>query len=454
MSKRKENILIIGAGLVGSLLSVLLAKKGYEVTVLEKRPDIRTDFYAGGRSINLALSNRGWKALEMIDMDREVRDISIPMSGRMIHDENSVLSYQPYGRRDQCIYSVSRGELNRILIECAGKYGVNLHFNMHCGNIDFERSLVEVVDNSTGKEVVYTASIIAGADGSFSVVRDQMMKSGRHNYQQSYLEHGYKELTIPPDTKGAYALENNVLHIWPRGKFMFIALPNLDKSFTCTLFLPFEGQNSFDSLNDEKKVKAFFKETFADAYKVMPTLTRDFFYNPTSSLVTINFFPWVNRNTFLIGDACHAIVPFYGQGMNAGFEDCTILNKILMENPGNWLETLQRFQYSRKPDTDAIADLAIQNFVEMRDKVADSKFLLRKKIESELYELFPDNWVPLYSQVTFSNAGYAQALRKGRLQDEIMDGIMNQEGIENNWQNLNFQKIIDDYNKLIQDDSV
>ncbi|MBX2915239.1 MAG: FAD-dependent monooxygenase [Cyclobacteriaceae bacterium] len=449
-----KNIAIAGAGLVGSLLAIYLKKRGYSVTVFERRGDMRKAGAETGRSINLALSNRGIRALEEVGLADELKKVAIPMHGRMMHDKNGNLSSFAYGKEGQFINSVSRSGLNVVLMNEAERLGVEFRFEQRIAKVDLERTTLLVDSNQsivhgqlaaidhgllTNKNFDY----IIGADGAFSAVRTAFQFTDRFDYQQDYIDHGYKELHIPPGANGVFQLEKNYLHIWPRESFMMIALPNPDGSFTCTLFFPFEGDPSFSSLKTKQDVQRFFKETFPDAQLLMPDLLEDFESNPTSSLVTIRCYPWVRNKTLLIGDAAHAIVPFYGQGMNAGFEDCRILNNLLTKHSDNWENVLPEFQQSRKPDADAIAQLALDNFVEMRDLVADSDFLLRKKIEAKLYELFPDKWIPLYPMVTFMDTmRYSDALAISKKQSKIMDVVMKQPDIETNWPKLDFTKIV------------
>ena len=437
-----KKVILVGAGLVGSLLSIYLQNRGNQVTLIEKRPDMRLAGNIGGRSINLALSNRGWKALQETGVADEVKKLAIPMKGRMMHGLEGGLTFQPYGKEGQAIYSVSRGGLNQLLLYEAEKSGVQIYFDEDCENVDFEETLIVTKNKKANAGQNFEGDVIIGADGAFSAVREALMKSGRFNYSQSYIDHGYKELSIPPTAEKDFAMDPNALHIWPRGQFMLIALPNADRSFTCTLFLPFDGENSFSSLKSEDSITGFFKTTFPDALPLMPTLLEDYAQNPTSSLVTVKCYPWVKGNTLILGDASHAIVPFYGQGMNSGFEDCFLLNQMIDTYNGNWTELLNGFQARRKPDTDAIADLAIQNFLEMRDKVADENFLLRKQIESKLNELYPEKWIPLYSMVTFSDIGYANAMTVGKKQEAIMDEVMARERIKDTWQQLDFEEIV------------
>ena len=435
-----QNIAIVGAGLVGSLLSIYLKKRGYNVTVFERRSDMRKKGAEAGRSINLALSNRGIRALEEIGLADELKKVAIPMHGRMMHDKQGKLSSFAYGKEGQFINSVSRSGLNIVLMNEAERLGVQFQFDQRITGVDLNKTQLLVNGPSTmDKQFDH----IIGADGAFSAVRGSFQFTDRFDYEQDYIDHGYKELHIPPGAAGSFQLEKNYLHIWPRESFMMIALPNPDGSFTCTLFFPFDGNPSFDSLKTKHDVEKFFEEIFPDAKKLMPELLNDFEINPTSSLVTIKCYPWVRNKTLLIGDAAHGIVPFYGQGMNAGFEDCRILNDLLSQHKDNWDVVLPEFQKLRKPDTDAIARLALDNFIEMRDLVADADFLLRKKIEGKLYELFPAKWIPLYPMVTFMDSmRYSDALRIGQKQKLIMDEVMKTPNLESTWQSLDFKAIV------------
>ncbi len=422
----KEDIVIIGAGLVGSLLGIYLVREGYKVTVYEGRGDRRLEGAAAGRSINLALSDRGIKALEKVGVMKEVQDICIPMHGRGVHLADGKYTEQAYGTRGQFINSVSRGELNNILMNIAERNGVQFVFEHRCKKIDWNTNTIHFNDHK-GAITEKKADLIFGADGAFSASRlTYQLQHDRFNYNQFFISHGYKELTIPSGENGSFLIEKNVLHIWPRGTYMLIALPNMDGSFTCTLFFPFEGDNSFASLHTAEKVKSFFEKEFTDVEKLMPNLCEDFFNNPTASLVTVKCFPWIHEDKFaLIGDAAHAMVPFFGQGMNCGFEDCSVLHEIMQANKGDWKTILQQYQELRKPDGDAISDLALANFVEMRDKVADTKFIAQKKLEAQFHAKYPEKWIPAYSMVTFSpEMRYSTALQKGIEQQRIMDKVM------------------------------
>jgi kynurenine 3-monooxygenase len=429
-----EKIVIVGAGLVGSLQAIFMARKGYKVEVYERRADMRTQEMSAGRSINLALSMRGWKALSLAEVDEKVKQTAIPMYGRIMHDEKGKTTFQPYGTEDQAIYSVSRGGLNQTLMNCAEAYeNVSFHFDHRCVSVGLKENRLDFKDKK-GDKITVEADRIFATDGAFSAVRNRMQRQDRFDFQQFYLPHGYKELTIPAGPNGKHLIDKNALHIWPRGNYMLIALANEDGSFTCTLFFPFEGKNSFSAIQDEQQLNTFFKEIFPDAYALMPELTTDYFENPTSSLVTIRCYPYhYEDKVLLMGDAGHAIVPFYGQGMNSGFEDCTLFDRIFEEENRNWESAFSRFSTERKADADAISELAIQNFIEMRDKVADPQFLLRKKIEKKLHTQYPDLWVPQYSQVTFSHIPYAKALENGRKQEKIMDEIMAMDNIDKKW---------------------
>jgi kynurenine 3-monooxygenase len=441
----KKDTVIIGAGLVGSLLSIYLSKRGYKVKIYERRTDMRKADLVAGRSINLALSDRGIKALEEVGLMDEIRKICIPMHGRFMHNADGSTAYQPYGKEGQYINSVSRGELNCRLMDLAEQNGAEIIFNQKCESIDWNKNDILFEDATNQQRTTINGQLIFGSDGAYAASRlTHQLQHNRFQYNQHYIDFGYKELTIPAGANGEFLLEKNALHIWPRGNYMMIALPNIDGSFTCTLFFPFEGNPSFKSLDTKEKVTAFFKETFTDAVPLMPTLEDDFFNNPTASLVTVKCFPWIREDKFaLIGDAAHAMVPFFGQGMNSGFEDCSVLNSLIDKHGEDWTKILDEYQTLRKPDGDAICDLALNNFVEMRDKVADPKFLLQKKIEAAFSKKNPDKWIPLYSQVTFNpQIRYSDALVSGKKQEAIIQQIMAMPDIESNWQNESIEKMI------------
>ena len=426
MDSHRETVTLIGAGLAGSLLAIFLARRGFRVEVYEKRPDIRRE-PAGdgqaGRSINLAMSARGLHALEQVGLQNEVLDMAIPMVGRLIHPVEGDRVLQPYGQReDEVIYSVSRGELNRFLLSAAERQdGVRLHFNARCTGLEFRTGVLYVRDDATNHVHSLRPDRIIGVDGSASAIRTAMMNVGRFDLSQQYLTHGYKELTIPAGPDGAYRMERNALHIWPRGMYMLIALPNQDGSFTCTLFFPHEGEYSFASLLDPRQILDFFKRQFPDATALMPDLTTLYRDNPTGSLVTLKCFPWHYRDrVLLLGDAAHAIVPFFGQGMNCAFEDCTILDECIEAHWPDWGNVFQSFGRRRKADADAIADMALANYVEMRDLVSDPGFQLRQKVGFLLEQKYPDRFIPRYSMVSFHRFPYSEALHRGEIQEGIL----------------------------------
>lgn len=430
-----KQITIVGAGLVGSMLACYMSKRGHSVKVFERRPDMRKAGYIGGRSINLALSHRGIKALSKIGLYEKVEHITIPMYGRMIHDVQGNTQLTPYGKEGQAIYSISRGDLNRIMVEEADAFpNVDFYFNERCAHLDFDTNTAQFENNETPKITTQKADVIFGSDGAYSQVRHQMQTTPNFNIHQHHEPYGYKELHISAGPNGEHLIEKNALHIWPRGSFMLIALPNTDGSFTLTLFNNLAGENSFAELTDEQSVTTFFQKFFPDALALMPDLTETFFKNPTSSLVTIRCYPWKYKNTCLIGDAAHAIVPFYGQGMNCGFEDVNELDDLLNQHNEDWEKTLHQFQIQRKPNGDAILDLALHNYIEMRDLSGRADFQLRTQIEKRIAEAFPQKFMTHYSMVTFSDLSYHQAKLRGEKQNELLDAIMRLDNIEQQWQ--------------------
>ncbi|MEN9348104.1 MAG: hypothetical protein RLZZ77_1615 [Bacteroidota bacterium] len=430
-----QKIAIVGAGLVGGLWAVYLAKRGHQVDVFDRRPDIRKMKVVQGKSINLALSDRGWRGLEGAGIGDDIRKVAIPMSGRLMHAVDGTLTYQPYGKDGQAIYSVSRGVLNQTLVRCAADQpGVQLYFSHRCKDLDLNSNTISFINEENGELVEKKYDRIFGTDGAFSAVRTRLTKVDRFDFSQTYLSHGYKELEIPANPDGTHRLRPDCLHIWPRGEFMMIALPNMDGSFTCTLFIAFEGKYSFEHLKTEDQVRAFFHEHFPDALPMMPELTQDFFANPNASLVMTKVNPWNYKDQVcLMGDAAHAIVPFYGQGMNCGFEDCTVLNQLLEKHNENWTDAFAEYSKVRKPAGDAILELALRNYIEMRDKTGDPAFLLQKKIEARFSAKYPEKWIPLYTQVTFSHIPYAEALASGDRQEAIMQKVMSRADIGEIW---------------------
>lgn len=434
-----KSITLVGGGLAGSLVAVYLAKRGYEVNIYERRPDMRNVKIHAGRSINLALSARGLNALHKVGLDTAVLAKAIPMAGRMMHSKEGDLAYQPYGAEGQAINSVSRAHLNVQLLQLADEYEhVHQHFNMKCTQVDLETGTCWFTHTETGVQQEVKADYVIGGDGAFSPVRDKMQRTNRFDYSQSYTNSGYKELSIAATADGDFAMDPNALHIWPRGSFMMIALPNPDKTFTCTIFMPYEGETGFDNINTDEEILSFMSTYFNDAMKLMPTLLEDFKSNPVGSLVTVRCYPWNINKATLIGDACHAIVPFYGQGMNCAFEDCVVLDECL-EEFGDWETAMQAYQVRRKPNADAIADLALQNFIEMRDLVGDKDFLHYKKVEHDICDLHPDVFQSQYEMVTFSNLPYSEAKTKGARNTKLVYELIAQ-GLEDKITDRNFVK--------------
>jgi kynurenine 3-monooxygenase len=430
MNAQGKSVTLIGAGLTGPLLGLGLVRRGFKVDIYERRPDMRRVRMSAGRSINLALSTRGIYALQQAGLWGGMQKIIIPMRGRMMHSAESALTFQRYGKDDsEVINSISRSDLNIALMNAAESQGVSIHFEHRCAGIELKSATVQVRNEQSGKENTVESDVVIACDGSGSAVRGAMLKRSRFNFSQQHLDYGYKELTIPSSPDGKHALETNALHIWPRGNYMLIALPNVDGTFACILFLPFEGPDSFGQLGTDADVTGFFKQRFPDAAALMPGLADNFFANPTGAMVTIKCSPWhAEGRALLLGDAAHAIVPFFGQGINCGFEDCTVLLELVDRHQGNWDRIFEEFERARKVNTDAIADMAVDNFVEMRDRVADPRFLLRKKVEMALEAKYPGVFVPEYSMVTFHRVPYATAQHRGHLQDRVLAELC--EGID------------------------
>ena len=420
--------ILIGSGLAGGLLGAYLGRRGYDVDLYERRADPREGNIVGGRSINLAVSTRGIHALEQLGIADEVLKHAIPMRGRMIHPATAGRApiFVPYDVDPKnCINSIGRAALNTTVIDAAQRYpNVRVHFNHRCADVDLTEA-VAYFETENGQVTVRGDAVI-GVDGAFSAVRQSMQrKLADFEYDESYLAHGYKELTIPPGPAGTWQMEKNALHIWPRKSFMMIALPNPDGSFTCTLFWEFEGPRSFATTKTDDDVRRFFDEEFADAVPLMPTLLDDFQQNPTGSLVTICCAPWSYKDKLaLVGDAAHAVVPFYGQGMNAAFEDCVVLDECLAEFPDNRERAFSKYFARRKVNADALAALAIENFIEMRDKTASKTFRAKKKLDHLLEGLLPGIYLPLYTMVTFTRMPYATAAKRARFQDRIVYGSL------------------------------
>jgi len=442
---------LIGSGLAGGLLAAYLGRRGYDVDLYERRADPREGNIVGGRSINLALSTRGIHALEQLGIADEVLRHAIPMRGRMIHPAGAGANtiFAPYDvDPNKHINSIGRAALNTTVIEAAQRYpNVRVHFDHKCTDVDLDSSTAHLVDSgveaavsaanfgssvaagvspASAQTIFAHGDAVIGVDGAFSAVRQSMQKKlAAFDYDEGYLAHGYKELTIPPAADGGWQMEKEALHIWPRKSFMMIALPNPDGSFTCTLFWEFEGPRSFATTKTDDDVRRFFNEEFPDAVPLMPNLLDDFKNNPTGSLVTIRCAPWFYQDKVcLVGDAAHAVVPFYGQGMNAAFEDCAVLDECLAEFPNDRKRAFGEYFQRRKVNADALADLALQNFIEMRDKTASKTFRAKKKLDHFLEAALPGIYLPLYTMVTFTRIPYAEAARRARLQDRIVYGSL------------------------------
>lgn len=433
-----EHHAVVGAGLIGGLWSLMLAQKGIKVSLYDRRPDPRRKGADAGRSINLALSDRGWKALEMAGVDELVREIAIPVRGRVMHDHAGNETFQQYGTDEQFIYSVSRGGLNMILVEAAERHElVEVLFDHPCAGYTLTENGVNV--NFKGMDSIHHDRVY-GTDGVFSAIRGTMTRNDRFDYQQQYLPHAYKEIEMSANEAGEYRIAGDGLHIWPRGKFMFMALPNPGGSFTCTLFAPFDGEGSFGEIQSEADVDAFYQKHFPDSIQHLPNLQEEWRENPMSSMCTVRCFPWNDGGRVaLLGDSAHAIVPFYGQGMNCGFEDCSTLSKQMDEllagspSEADWSALFSEYSSVRKPAADAILDLALHNYIVMRDKTGDPRFQLQKKIEKNIAKLHPGKWQPLYTLVTFSHTPYHEALERGEIQQAVMNEVMSQPDIENRY---------------------
>jgi kynurenine 3-monooxygenase len=429
-SRGNEKITVVGGGLSGPVMAMYLAKKGIRVDIYERRPDMRKENISAGRSINLAISKRGITALEEIGVFHKISSQIIPMYGRKIHNIDESTRFLPYGRPDQYINSVSRSDLNILLLTEAEKTGqIRFLFQHSCSGMDLESGTVFFNNEVNGDQKTLQGTPVIAADGSGSAVRESMIKSGYLSGSFDPLGHSYKELSIPPDKSGEFQLEPNALHIWPRGKFMLIALPNMDRSFTVTLFLPNIGDISFSTVRSLDDLNSLFENNFPDVLDIMPSLKTDYFSNPTGKLGTVRCSQWNVNESVLIGDAAHAVVPFFGQGMNASFEDCTVLNQML-DSSVNWKDLFESFSKKRKIDGDAIADMALENYIEMRDSVNKDRFLNERDLERQLELKYPDQFISRYSMVSFHQIPYSTVQVRGAIQQEILDWILDNETVD------------------------
>jgi kynurenine 3-monooxygenase len=436
--------IVIGAGLVGSLLAMFLAKKGYRVSIFERMPDLRKNDLYAGRSINLTLCERGLRVLDSIGVGDEVREVSVPAYGRLIHDVKGNLTFQPYGNHQEAIYSIARGDLNKVLLNFAERhFEIEFLFQQKCLDVDFSTPAVEMKNLVTGELTRHTAETLFGSDGAYSVVRMQMQKKTRLNFSQQYWEQGYKELRVPLSKNDGWTSEKNAIHLWPRGNYMLIGFPNIDDSFTCSLHIPFAGPLSFASITTEEALLRLFNDSFPDVVSLMPGLVDDFFLHPANTMVTVKCSPWSQQGKVaLIGDAAHSIFPSYGQGANAGFEDCAVLSACMEAYGDDWPTILSEFEEQRRPNTNAIADLCVEHFNELRDLVGNSKFLMRKEIERKLNQAYPDSYRDLYSMISFTCMPYSEALRLDRGQRAIVDRIMNVNSVEDKLNSAEIGRLI------------
>ncbi len=429
----RERVVIAGAGLVGSLMSIYLARRGFQVEIFDKNKDPRRiDLSAQRSSINLSLSERAFIALDRVGVGDEVRALTRSTYGRLIHDRDGGLVYQTYGNNGEATYSIVRNELNAVLLDAAERdFGVRCHFQMKALDIDLETATLKLENTLTGAIQREKADRLIGADGAYSAIRFRLQKVKGFNFQQQYLGHGYKELNIPPGAKGGWTQRTDAVHLWPRGDHMLLGLPNPDDSFVCSIHMPLEGETSFDSFKSPEALLAFFESSFPDIVPEIPDLAHAFFDHPENHFISVRCYPWTyGERVALAGDSAHAIFPFFAQGTNAGFEDCIALDECLDEYGDDWRTVLDEYQKRRKPNADAISDMSRRHYREIRELAGDPDFQLRKKIENKLNELDPDRFMSQYTMVTFTSIPYAEALRRGREQDSVIDRLMTIEGIE------------------------
>jgi kynurenine 3-monooxygenase len=414
------------------------------VEVFDRNPDLRDSAQLSGKAINLTLCDRGFKALDEVGVGDHIRSISVPCYGRFVHPPEGPLAYQPYGNKREAIYSILRGDLGKALLNFAEQEpNVRFHFNEKCVGLELSPLRVEFQNSQTGETSWYTASRVFGADGTFSAVRTLLQRQRRFNYSQEFLDQGYKELLVPAAAEAEWIREKEVLHMWPRGKYMLLGFPNMDGSFTCSLHMPFEGHPSFSSIKTATDLRQFFETSFPDVVPHVPNLAEDYFSHGPNPMVTVKCSPWTfDGKVALIGDAAHVLFPYYGQGANAGFEDCSVLSQCLEKHGEDWHEAFGEYERLRKPNMDAIADMCVQHYIEIRDELADPTFLLRKAIERKVNQLYPERYLPLYSMIAFSDMPYAEALRIDREQRTLIDRLMSVKGIEDKWDGAEVEHLI------------
>lgn len=432
---QREVVCVVGAGLIGPVVAIYLANRGYEVHLYERGADPAEAPPEEGRSVHLVVSERGWRALRGIGLEAEVRELCMPLRGRTIHLPDASLRFQPYGREDQAIFAVQRSVLNQIVATAASRHPrITPYFSHRCIDVDLDSMTLSFLPPNTDRPVRVRAEIVIAADGSFSRVRSALARTDRFDYAQQYMCYGYKELRIPPAADGGFPLDHRTMHVWPRKRLMLSAFPNPDKSFTAMLVMPFEGETSFESITTPDELSALFRRELADAFALIPGLADEYCMRPPSSLVTIRCHPWIYQGRLaLIGDAAHAMVPFFGQGMNAGYEDCVVLDECLACHDGDWSEALADYQRRRKPNSDAVTDMSLQNFIELSERVADPKFLLQKRLEQRIHQMYPDRFLPLYPMVAFSHIEYTEAQRIARAQHQVVQQIMAMDELEARW---------------------
>jgi kynurenine 3-monooxygenase len=451
MCVQSEKIAILGAGLVGSVLAMYLARRGYQVDVFERHSDLRQLGAVGHRSsISMTLCDRGLHVLDDIGVGDAIRELTVPVYGRRIHTLTDLGPFQPYGNKGEALYAISRNDMNQALLIHAEKYpNIHFHYNEKCIDVDLPSTTITFENTKTGSTTRYQPDRLFAADGAYSIVRRHMQRLDRFNYSQRYLDYGYRELTIPATASGEAIFDRNELHLWPRNSYLLLGFANRDNSITVSLFLPFIGPTSFASLRTTDDIRQFFEDSFPDALPYMPDLEKEYFAKVPNSMVTIQCSPWSYGDRItLIGDAAHAIVPYYGQGANAGFEDCMIFNRCLERHGDDWAAVFANFEALRKPNTDLIGQLAADHFVELNARVNDPRFLLRKQIERKVNRMYPNAYTPFYSMIAFSSRPYIEAMQVEQRQRVIIDRVMDLEHIEARWDSFEVEQII---HQLIRD---